>query len=61
MMWVLEIFGEHEHHYVIRLWLKFQPDPYRGFRDMAILLQKINFIYGKLNRRTLKKDTVRLC
>ena len=57
-MWVLEIFCEHENPYVIRLWSKFQPDPYRGFRDMVILLQKTNFLKGRLNRCTLEKDTV---
>jgi hypothetical protein len=56
-MWDLDIFGEHEHPYVIRLWSKLQPDPDRGFQDMVILLQKTNFLEGGLNRRTLMKDT----
>jgi hypothetical protein len=43
MMWILDIFGEHENPYVIRLCSKFHPDPNDGFRDMAILLHKTNF------------------
>jgi hypothetical protein len=57
-MWDLDIFGEHEHPYVIRLWSKLQLDPDRGFQDMVILLQKTNFLEGGLNRCTLMKDTV---
>jgi hypothetical protein len=37
MMWVLDIFGEHAHPYVIRLWLKFQLNLDHGFRDMDVL------------------------
>jgi hypothetical protein len=61
MTWVLDIFGENENPYVIRLWSKFQPDPDHGFQNMAILLMKTNFLEGRLNRCTLEKDTVRLC
>jgi hypothetical protein len=58
MMWDLDIFGEHEHPYVIRLWSKLQLDLDRGFQDIVILLQKTNFLEGRLNRCTLMKDTV---
>jgi hypothetical protein len=57
-MWVLDIFGENENPYVIRLWSKFQPDLDRGFLDMVVLLHKTNFLEGRLNHRTLEKDTV---
>ena len=57
-MWVLDIFGEHENPYVIRLWSKFQSDLDRGFLDMVVLLQKTIFLKGRLNRCMLEKDTM---
>jgi hypothetical protein len=60
-MWVLDIFGEHEHPYVIRLWSKFPARPKSWISRYGYFTTENQFSGGQLNRRTLKKDTVRRC